>query len=73
MLARYSTNPVNQRKKIKVDSNLTCIPIGCTSRFTHANRHCAEHPYATLQRTADLHIDPKLTPGERTEEVSAKV
>jgi len=22
----------------------------CPSRFTHANRHCTEHPYASLRR-----------------------
>ncbi|KAK3090262.1 hypothetical protein FSP39_010495 [Pinctada imbricata] len=27
-----------------------CSEQGCPSRFTHANRHCAEHPYATLVR-----------------------
>ncbi|XP_061181769.1 zinc finger protein 367-like [Saccostrea echinata] len=27
-----------------------CSETGCTSRFTHANRHCSDHPYATLVR-----------------------
>ncbi|KAK6179183.1 hypothetical protein SNE40_011601 [Patella caerulea] len=27
-----------------------CTIEGCTSRFTHANRHCPNHPYASLQR-----------------------
>ncbi|XP_022650872.1 zinc finger protein squeeze-like [Varroa jacobsoni] len=26
-------------------------PEGCTNRFTHANRHCSQHPYAPLVRT----------------------
>ncbi|XP_054842191.1 zinc finger protein 367 [Eublepharis macularius] len=27
-----------------------CSENGCVSRFTHANRHCAKHPYARLKR-----------------------
>ncbi|XP_016392073.1 zinc finger protein 367 [Sinocyclocheilus rhinocerous] len=27
-----------------------CSEKGCGSRFTHANRHCAKHPYARLKR-----------------------
>ncbi|XP_041359183.1 zinc finger protein 367-like [Gigantopelta aegis] len=27
-----------------------CSVSGCKSTFTHANRHCPNHPYATLQR-----------------------
>ncbi|TRZ03131.1 hypothetical protein DNTS_014531 [Danionella cerebrum] len=27
-----------------------CSEKGCSSRFTHANRHCAKHPYARLKR-----------------------
>ncbi|CAI9611691.1 unnamed protein product, partial [Staurois parvus] len=27
-----------------------CSENGCLSRFTHANRHCAKHPYARLRR-----------------------
>ncbi|CAG5126392.1 unnamed protein product [Candidula unifasciata] len=27
-----------------------CIVEGCKSRFTHANRHCSQHPYASLKR-----------------------
>lgn len=23
---------------------------GCNSRFAHANRHCSEHPYVSLER-----------------------
>ena len=42
---------------------------GCTSRFTHANRHCADHPYATLQRVADGHLNPQLSPSECTDDV----
>ena len=29
--------------------NVFCF-VGCQSRFTHANRHCSEHPYAALKR-----------------------
>ncbi|KAK7066601.1 hypothetical protein SK128_008601 [Halocaridina rubra] len=46
-----------------------CSSPGCSSRFTHANRHCSEHPFATLQRTADANINPQLSPAECTEEV----
>ena len=27
-----------------------CSEEGCTTRFTHANRHCSMHPYASLKR-----------------------
>jgi len=27
-----------------------CTAEGCTTRFTHANRHCSVHPYASLKR-----------------------
>ncbi|XP_068676123.1 zinc finger protein 367-like [Montipora foliosa] len=27
-----------------------CTAEGCTTRFTHANRHCSLHPYASLKR-----------------------
>lgn len=27
-----------------------CSVEGCTSRFTHANRHCSDHPFASLRR-----------------------
>ncbi|KAI8774116.1 metal regulatory transcription factor 1 isoform X1 [Biomphalaria glabrata] len=27
-----------------------CVVEGCHSRFTHANRHCGQHPYAGLKR-----------------------
>lgn len=27
-----------------------CSETGCSSRFTHANRHCSDHPCATLVR-----------------------
>ena len=27
-----------------------CTAEGCTTRFTHANRHCSIHPYASLKR-----------------------
>lgn len=29
---------------------------GCESLFTHANRHCQDHPYATLKR-----VNPQIT------------
>lgn len=29
---------------------ITCHHSGCSSRFTHANRHCSDHPCATLVR-----------------------
>ncbi|CAN8004009.1 unnamed protein product [Ixodes hexagonus] len=28
----------------------SCTEEGCPHRFTHANRHCPDHPYALLQR-----------------------
>ena len=31
-------------------ANIYILIVGCPSRFTHANRHCSEHPYATLVR-----------------------
>ncbi|KAJ7993603.1 hypothetical protein DPEC_G00256340 [Dallia pectoralis] len=36
-----------------------CSEKACGSRFTHANRHCAKHPYARLKRE-----DPKEGPGK---------
>ncbi|XP_076462211.1 zinc finger protein 367-like [Babylonia areolata] len=32
-----------------------CCVDGCSSRFTHANRHCSEHPYAGLRRV-ETHV-----------------
>ncbi|XP_031568013.1 zinc finger protein 367-like [Actinia tenebrosa] len=34
-----------------------CSAEGCTTRFTHANRHCPLHPYASLKR---VHTDLPL-------------
>ncbi|BET02235.1 ZnF_C2H2 [Nesidiocoris tenuis] len=33
-----------------------CSVEGCTSRFTHANRHCSNHPQASLIRSEDTNI-----------------
>ena len=30
----------------------------CNSRFTHANRHCADHPFASLRRCHELALQP---------------
>lgn len=35
-----------------------CTQPGCEMRFTHANRHCPEHPYATLTRSDDFVLKP---------------
>lgn len=35
-----------------------CTETGCEMRFTHANRHCPEHPYATLTRSDDFVLKP---------------
>lgn len=35
-----------------------CTEPGCEMRFTHANRHCPEHPYATLTRSDDFVLKP---------------
>ncbi|KAI4499037.1 hypothetical protein M0802_005903 [Mischocyttarus mexicanus] len=35
-----------------------CTKAGCNKRFTHANRHCPEHPYATLTRSDDFVLKP---------------
>ncbi|WAR23219.1 ZN367-like protein, partial [Mya arenaria] len=29
-----------------------CSIEGCDSQFTHANRHCTDHPYASLRRVS---------------------
>jgi hypothetical protein len=33
----------------------------CNSRFTHANRHCADHPFASLRRCHELALQPLTT------------
>lgn len=35
-----------------------CTEPGCETRFTHANRHCPEHPYANLTRSDDFVLKP---------------
>ncbi|XP_015599869.1 zinc finger protein 236 [Cephus cinctus] len=35
-----------------------CTESGCEMRFTHANRHCPDHPYATLTRSDDFVLKP---------------
>ncbi|XP_012258428.2 RE1-silencing transcription factor [Athalia rosae] len=35
-----------------------CTEAGCEMRFTHANRHCPDHPYATLTRSDDFVLKP---------------
>ncbi|KAF4526916.1 hypothetical protein B566_EDAN008359 [Ephemera danica] len=35
-----------------------CSEPGCESRFTHANRHCPEHPTASLRRSNDFVLRP---------------
>lgn len=35
-----------------------CTEPGCEMRFTHANRHCPDHPYATLTRSDDFVLKP---------------
>ncbi|XP_028911572.1 zinc finger protein 367 [Ornithorhynchus anatinus] len=39
-----------------------CSENGCPSRFTHANRHCAKHPYARLKRGQQPPGPPALGP-----------
>ncbi|GFS09571.1 zinc finger protein [Elysia marginata] len=47
-----------------------CVVEGCTSRFTHANRHCSQHPNAALKRLdADLDHVKKLCEEEPNPEV----
>lgn len=35
-----------------------CSVSNCKQRFTHANRHCPDHPYDQLQRCDDFVIQP---------------
>ncbi|KAL3869377.1 hypothetical protein ACJMK2_042062 [Sinanodonta woodiana] len=38
-----------------------CSVQGCQSRFAHANRHCPEHPYATLDRkSTNVDVNEKV-------------
>ncbi|KAB7504925.1 hypothetical protein Anas_06283, partial [Armadillidium nasatum] len=41
----------------------------CTSRFTHANRHCNDHPTAALKRTSETSLSGLVEAPECTEEV----
>lgn len=36
-----------------------CSAIACQQRFTHANRHCPDHPYTQLRRSDDFVIKDK--------------
>ncbi|ESO88247.1 hypothetical protein LOTGIDRAFT_165679 [Lottia gigantea] len=41
-----------------------CSVEGCSSRFTHANRHCSDHPYASLQRQKSSLHTPSSSPSK---------
>lgn len=48
-----------------------CSVPGCQSRFTHANRHCPEHPYAGLRReTTQVQVEEAIKTDENSEEVA---
>ncbi|CAL1536678.1 unnamed protein product, partial [Lymnaea stagnalis] len=48
----------------------SCIVEGCPSRFTHANRHCTQHPFAGLKRMdMDLAYVTKLCDEELNPEI----
>ncbi|XP_043494002.1 regulatory protein MIG1-like [Polistes fuscatus] len=47
-----------------------CTIAGCNRRFTHANRHCPEHPYATLTRSDDFMLKPISENTELSNEVT---
>lgn len=46
-----------------------CTIEGCNSRFTHANRHCADHPNASLRRCHELALQPLLSQAENSPDV----
>ncbi|XP_049783100.1 uncharacterized protein LOC126184661 [Schistocerca cancellata] len=46
-----------------------CSENGCTIRFTHANRHCPEHPNATLHRSDDFVLRPVTCNPEQSSDV----
>jgi uncharacterized Zn-finger protein len=48
-----------------------CTAPGCFIRFTHANRHCPNHPHAALRRSKEIVLQPTLTGTENKEEVMA--
>lgn len=47
-----------------------CTEPGCDMRFTHANRHCPDHPYATLTRSDDFVLKPVSENSELSQEVA---
>ncbi|XP_022107674.1 zinc finger protein 367-like [Acanthaster planci] len=48
-----------------------CPAKGCRSRFTHANRHCPDHPYLTLQReSTETLLEEILSNDENSEDVN---
>ncbi|XP_076249422.1 uncharacterized protein LOC143188837 [Calliopsis andreniformis] len=47
-----------------------CTEPGCEMRFTHANRHCPDHPYATLTRSDDFVLKPVSENTELPHDVS---
>jgi len=46
-----------------------CTVAGCNSRFTHANRHCSDHPFASLRRCHELALQPVISQAENSPEV----
>lgn len=46
-----------------------CSVLGCNSRFTHANRHCPDHPFASLRRCHELALQPLLNQAENSPDV----
>ncbi|KAI4481145.1 hypothetical protein M0804_009771 [Polistes exclamans] len=47
-----------------------CTVPDCKRRFTHANRHCPEHPYATLSRSDDNSLNSVPENTELSNEVA---
>ncbi|KAI1280295.1 putative zinc finger protein [Halotydeus destructor] len=41
-----------------------CVAEGCQNRFTHANRHCNEHPSAGVRRDRSTSSTRKSTPSQ---------
>ena len=46
-----------------------CTVEGCNSRFTHANRHCSDHPHASLRRCHELALQPLLSQAENSPDI----
>ncbi|XP_069693141.1 zinc finger protein 367-like [Periplaneta americana] len=46
-----------------------CSEQGCSMRFTHANRHCPDHPLATLRRSDDFVLRPVASNPEQSSDV----